>query len=320
MAGTDNPRRIDVHHHIFPPTYKVRARERILAGTSIGDNSPLFDWSPAAALAVMDQFGVATAMASISTPGIWFGDAAQARDLARECNEYAAGMARDHPGRFGLFAALPLPDQDGSLREIEYAFDTLKADGIGLLTSYGDKWPGDPAFAPVMAELNRRKAVVFIHPTVPGCCSGLIPGIPPAITEFLFDTTRAITSLFVNGVFARCPDIRFIFCHAGGTIMPIAHRIDGWSRRNPQTAAHTPQGVIHALRQLFYDIATSTNVPSMAALRGVVPLSQILFGSDNPFVPLAATATGMDQFGFTADETRAINRDNALRLFPRLKD
>ena len=250
----------------------------------------------------MDRFGVATAMASISTPGIWFGDAAQARDLARECNEYAAGMARDHPGRFGLFAAHPLPDQDASLREIEYAFDTLKADGIGLLTSYGDKWPGDPAFAPVMAELNRRRAVVFIHPTVPGCCSGLIPGIPPAITEFLFDTTRAITSLFVNGVFARCPDIRFIFCHAGGTIMPIAHRIDGWSRRNPETAAHTPQGVIHALRQLFYDIATSTNVPSMAALRGVVPLSQILFGSDNPFVPLAATATGMDS---SADAGRA---------------
>ena len=315
-----NPRRIDVHHHMFPPTYKTRAGDRIRASASIGDYSPLFDWTPERALALMDKYGVATGIASISTPGIWFGDAAEARSLARECNEFAAGMVRDHPGRFGLFAAVPLPDQDASLREIEYSLDTLKADGIGILTSYGDKWPGDPAFAPVFDELHRRKAVVFVHPTVPVCCRGIIPGIPPAITEFVFDTTRAITSLVVNGTFARCPDIRFIFCHAGGTVMPIANRINGWSKRGPVAAKNGPQGAIETMRRLYYDIATSANPGAIAALRAVVPLSQILFGSDNPFVPLDFTAQSMDAFGFSEADARAINRENALRLFPRLRD
>ena len=314
-----NPRRIDVHHHMFPPTYKTRAGDRIRASASIGDYSPLFDWTPERALALMDKYGVATGIASISTPGIWFGDAAEARSLARECNEFAAGMVRDHPGRFGLFAAVPLPDQDASLREIEYALDTLKADGIGIFTSYGDKWPGDPAFAPVFDELNRRKAVVFVHPAAPACCRGIMPGVPPAIIEFVFDTTRAITSLLASGTLQRCPDIRFIFCHAGGTAMPIAHRIDAWSERTAHVKQQT-QGVLAALRRLHYDIATSANPASLAALRAIVPLSQILFGSDNPFITMRVTAEGMDAAGFSDDEARAINRDNALRLFPRLRD
>ena len=318
MENGGNPRRIDVHHHIFPPIYKTRARDQIMASATIGDNSPLFDWTPGAALGLMDSYGVATAMTSISTPGIWFGDAAEARSLARACNDYAAEMARNHPGRFGIFASLPLPDRDGSLREIEHVYDVLKADGICLLTSYGDKWPGDPVFDEVFAELDRREAVVFVHPTVPFCCRGLIPGIPPAITEFVFDTTRAITSLLINGTFARYPRIRYIFCHAGGTVMPISYRIAGSGQRNPKIAQANPGGVLEQMKRLYYDIATSANPPAMAALRSLVPLSQILFGSDNPFVPLAATATTMDAFGFTAEEARAINRDNALRLFPRL--
>jgi 6-methylsalicylate decarboxylase len=312
-----NPRRIDVHHHIFPPTYKTRARDHIIAGANTNP-SVMLDWTLQGALAAMDQFGIATAMVSISTPGIWFGDAAEARSLARECNDYAAGMARDHKGRFGVFAALPLPDQDGSLREIEYAFGTLKADGIGLLTSYGDKWPGDPAFAPVFDELNRRKAVVFVHPTVCGACNGLLPGIHASMTEFLFDTTRAITSFLVNGTFSRCPDIRFIFCHCVGTVMPIAHRIDKIVERSPPMAANVPLGVLETLRRQYYDVAGSANAASIGAMRALVPLSQVLFGSDNPYVPVAATATDLDRYGLTPDELRAVNRDNALRLFPYL--
>src|ERR1019366_1430625 len=136
----------------------------------------------------------------------------------RKSNDYGAQLVKDYPGRFGLFAALPLPDQDGSLREIEYAFDVLKADGIALMTDYGDKWPGDPAFVPVFDELNRRKAIVFVHPTAPNCCTSLIPGTTGSWLEYLFDTARAITSFLVNGTFARFPDIRFIFCHSGGTM------------------------------------------------------------------------------------------------------
>ena len=312
------PRRIDVHHHIIPPPYVAAQRARILAGADIPDPTALLHWTPAAALEAMDRSGVATAITSISTPGIWFGDVAAARALARACNDYAAGMARDHPGRFGLFACVPLPDPEGSLAEIDYAFGTLKADGIGLLTSYGDKWPGDPAFAPVFDELNRRKAVVYVHPTAPGCCTSLIPGIPASMTEFLFDTTRAVTSLLVNGTFARCPDIRFIFAHASGTLAVLAGRIDGFFKRHKEYAAQVPGGVLPALRRLHFDIASQVNPPAMAALLKLVPVSQILFGSDFPYVPIPATAVPFDAFDLAAPDKRAIDRGNALRLFPRL--
>ncbi|HUB96754.1 MAG TPA: amidohydrolase family protein [Stellaceae bacterium] len=313
-----NPRRIDVHHHVLPPTFKVKARERLVAHSSMDDRAFLFEWTPEQAVEQMDKFGIATGIASISTPGIWWGNDADARILARECNEFMAEMTRNYPSRFGFFAATPLPDRDGSLKEIEYALDQLKADGVGILTSYLDRWPGDPAFDDVFKEINRRKAVVFVHPTVPTCCVGLIPGVHPATTEYVFDTTRAITSFLVNGTFARYPDIRFIFCHGGGTVMPIAHRISGLGNR-PELKANIPNGVLHELKRLFYDTASAANPPNMAALRALVPLSQILFGTDNPYVPIAATANNVDKFGFTEEELAAINRGNALTLFPRLR-
>ena len=156
---------------------------------------------------------------------------------------------------------------------------------------------------------------MFVHPTVPTCCVGLIPGVHAALAEFTFDTTRAILSFLVNGTFARYPDVRFIFCHGGGTIVPIAHRISGLER-NPKLKAGLPNGVLHELRRLFYDTASAINPPNMAGLRTLVPLSQILFGSDNPWVPIGTTANALDKFGFTAEEAAAINRENALRLFP----
>ncbi len=317
-----SPRRIDVHHHILPPTYKTKARDEIIATTGQPFASFLADWTPQSALDQMDRHGVATAIGSISTPGVWFGKEkeAEARTLARESNDYMAQMTRDHPGRFGFFAAIPLPDRAGSLKEIEYAYDTLKADGIGILTSYRDRWPGDPAFDAVFAELNRRKSVVLVHPTVPVCCVGLIPRIAPAITEFVFDTTRAITSFLVNGTFARYPDIRFIFCHSGGTIMPISYRISNLPERNPELKAAMPNGVLHELKRLYYEAGTACNPPAISALRSVVPLSQLLFGTDNPWVPVAASATNVDKFGFAPEEAAALNRENALRLFPRLRD
>jgi predicted TIM-barrel fold metal-dependent hydrolase len=314
----DTPRRIDVHHHCFPPTYKTRAREQLIAGVG-GDPSVLFNWTPDGALAEMDKHGIETSLASISTPGIWFGNDADGRSLARECNDYMAEMKRNHPARFGFFGAIPLPDRDGSLREIEHCLDRLGADGIGILTSYRDRWPGDAAFDPVFAELNRRKAVVLVHPTSPVCCIGLIPQLHPAITEFVFDTTRAITSFLVNGTFARYPDIRFVFCHSGGTLTPIAYRISGLPNRNPEMKAQMPNGVQYELKRLYYECGTACNPPAIAGLRALVPLSQLLFGTDNPYVPIAAAATSVDGFTFTPEEAAAINRENALRLFPRFK-
>jgi 6-methylsalicylate decarboxylase len=316
-TGSAKPNRIDVHHHILPPPYMLRARDQILA-ISDRDHTALLNWTPARAVEELDTNGIATAMTSLGLPGVWFEGAKAARSLARACNEYAAQMVKDYPGRFGLFAALPLPDQDGSLREIAYALDVLKADGFALVSSYDNAWPGDPTFAPVFEELNHRKAIVFIHPAVPGCCGHLMPGIPASTIEFLFDTTRAITSLLVNGTFSRFPDIRFIFCHAGGTMPMLAARTNAFVQRHQEIADRVPKGVSYELKKLYYDVANSTNPSSMAALMNLVPSSQILFGSDFPYVPAAVTANGLDHFGLSATDLQAVNRENAMRLFPRL--
>src|SRR4029077_15313206 len=221
-ARAGSRRLIDVHSHIVPPFYLAENRERI-AGSRGGEISRAWlEWTPQQSLAAMDEHGVETAVLSLSTPGVWFGNAEEARTTARRVNEYGAELVRDHPGRFGLFAAIPLPDTEGSLREIEYGLDVLKADGIGLLTSYGDKWLGDPAYRSVLEELNRRKAVVFVHPTTPNCCRTLMPGIATLMAEVPQDTTRTIISLLFSGTLTRLKDIRFIFCHAGGTVPIVA--------------------------------------------------------------------------------------------------
>jgi predicted TIM-barrel fold metal-dependent hydrolase len=310
-----NPRRIDVHHHIWPPEYVTREHDRVLAVTS---NVASLQWTPEHSLEEMDKVGIATAIVSISTPGVWFGDVAEGRSLARLSNDYAAKMVRDHRGRFGFFAALPLPDRDGSLKEIEYAFETLKADGIGLLSSYTDKWPGDPAFDAVFMELNRRKAIVYIHPTAPGCCVNLQTGVPVSTVELFTDTMRAITSLLANGTFSRYPDLRFIFSHAGGTISLLADRLQTFRSSTSNLAEGTPNGVLYELGRLYYDIASVVNPRTMAALLAMAPISQVLFGTDYPFVPVPATTNALDKFGLSAADLDAVNRGNALRLFPRL--
>src|SRR5690242_10604956 len=181
--------RIDVHHHYLAPAQRD-------AFLKLGSRGGLPDWSVQKSLDDMDKGGVQVSVISSVQPGVWFGETEPARKLAREVNDYGAQMVRDHKGRFGLFAALPLPDPEGSLKEIAYAFDTLHADGIGLFTSYKDKYLGDPAFVPVLEELNRRKAVVYVHPVTPACCGGgLVKGVPPSVIEYATDTTRTVSSL-----------------------------------------------------------------------------------------------------------------------------
>ena len=312
-----NPRRIDVHHHMLPPEYAKLTRDRILQITS-GDPTVL-NWTPEVTFAQMEQYGVASAILSLPVPGAWHEGKENSLKLARIANEYGARLSKDHPGKFGVFAALPLPDVDGSLKEIEYAFDALHADGAYLQTSYDDKWPGDPAFAPVFDELNRRKAIVFVHPTEPACCANLIPGIPSNVIEFVFDTTRAITSFLVNGTFSRCPDIRFIFCHSGGTMPVLAARINGFFQSRSALASQAPNGVMYELKKLYYDIANATNPSSLAALMKLVPTSQIVWGSDFPYRPVGPTATGWDNYEAAPEIKSAVNRHNALGLFPRFK-
>ena len=305
------PFRIDVHHHLAAPAWVAQF-------AASGQLAPVIakEWSPAKSIEDMDRGGVATALLSVTIPGVWLGDVEASRKLARDCNEYAMRLVTDHPGRFGMFPALPLPDTDGSLREIEYVLDVLKADGIGLLTSYGDKWLGDPAFDPVMAELNRRKAVVYTHPTVANCCRNLMPDVPPAIVEYGTDTSRAIARLVFGGAAARYPDIRWIFSHAGGTMPYLVERFL-FQAKNPQAAKQLPNGVMHELRKFYYDIAQAFDAPPLLGLKRLVPLSQIVFGTDFPFRTTEEHVKGLRDAGvFSAPELHAIERDNALRLLP----
>lgn len=316
-ASRPKPTLIDVHHHFVPPFYLADNRDRITAAGGGRINPAYLSWSPEQAIAAMDKEGVATAVLSLSTPGVWFGDPQMAARTARRVNEYAADLAQSHPGRFGRFAAIPLPDTEGSLREIDYALNVLKADGVGLLTSYGDKWLGDAAYRPVFEELNRRKAVVFVHPTTPLCCRTLLPDVSPIVVEIPQDTTRAVTNLLFTGTFARFADIRFIFTHAGGNVPMVLGRMHQYGPKD--IAEKAPNGIEYELKRLYYDIAGTAYRPAIAALTSLVPTTQILFGSDNPFVPLAETAEGIKRLGFSTDDLERIGRDNALGILPRLK-
>lgn len=228
-------------------------------------------------------------------------------------------MRQDYPGRFGMFASLPLPDVESSLREISYALDELRADGIGLLTNYEGKYPGDETFAPVFDELNRRNAVVYFHPTEAPCCHAHGIDLPAATLDFPFDTTKAVTSLLFSGTFYRCRNIRFIFSHAGGTIAFLAERIARLEAR-PEFRASVPDGVMSELRRLFFDTALSANELAFSALLKLVTPQHVLFGSDYPFAPettMAATIKGLSALGLSADVLEAIERTNAIRLFSR---
>jgi predicted TIM-barrel fold metal-dependent hydrolase len=309
---------VDVHHHMVPPFWFDEVRD-IIAAQGGGRIVPNWlGWSPQRAISEMDNNGVATAILSISTPGIWFGDPAQSRRLARQCNEYAAQMVADFPGRFGFFAALPMPDAEGSLSELQHAFGALRANGVGLLTSYGDKWLGDPTYDQVFEELNRRRVVVYVHPATPSCCTRLMPHVPPFLTEFIQETNRAITSLMYSGTFSRFRDIKFIFSHAGGAIPTLAGRIAQLGAA-PQLASKVPQGVEYELKRLYYEIANSANAPAMAALTSIIPISQIMFGSDYPLVPLPATAEGLRNLSLAPADLQRLRRDNALNLIPGLR-
>jgi predicted TIM-barrel fold metal-dependent hydrolase len=309
-------RLVDVHHHVVPPFYLAENRQRIAGSPSRAVSPAWLEWSPHKSVEAMDEHGVATAMVSLSTPGLWFGDKDEARSTARRFNEYAMALAATYPGRFGLFSAIPLPDIEGSLREIEYALDVLKADGVGLLSSYDDRWLGDPLFQPVFQELDRRGSVVFVHPTTPNCCQDLIPTVSPLMAEAIQDTTRTVISLLFSGTLSRYRNIKFIFSHAGGSVPVVAARMTLYAPND--IAAILPDGVDYELQKLYFDIAVSGHRPAIAALASLVPMSQILFGSDFPYRALVESAGTLGNLGLSVEDLLAISRENAVRLFPRL--
>lgn len=306
----EKPSKIDVHHHFAPDFHRDAISSR-----RGGLRWP--KWSPQMSLDDMDKNGIATAMLSVVQPGTWFGDVPESRKLTRQLNDYAAGLVRDHPGRFGLFACIAPPDTEGSLKEIEYAFDMLHADGVGLLTSYGTLYLGDPSFAPVYAELNRRKAIVYVHPISPNCCKNLVPGIPVGSIEYATDTTRTIAHLVFSGTTAKFPDIRWIFSHAGGTLPFLTGRFTRLA--NERKPAFLPNGPLLEFRRFHYELAQGNTPGQIGALLKMVALEQVLYGTDYPFRPGAEVTAGIAAYGFSAAERQSIERDAALKLIPRLK-
>jgi len=310
--------RIDIHQHFVSPAFLSTLTTKS-ARTRIPGLADWKDYSPARAIESLDRVGIEKAMLSITAPGVWFGDPREARQLAREMNDFAATrLVSAYKGRFGLFAVLPMPDVPGTLQEISYAFDELNADGVGMLTSYGNRWLGDASLAPIFEELNKRKAIVYTHPTDAQCCQDLIPGVTNQMLEYPTDTTRTIASLLSSDTASRYPDIRFIFSQAGGTLTAVAARMLGpTAPPDVFSKPAEPNSRLFHLRRFYYDTAGATNPVTMQALKTLVPISQILFGTDTPFFDGAPQVQGLRASGFTAAELKQIERENALLLLKR---
>jgi len=304
-------RLIDIHHHLFPPTY-MRANAAVVAARSRGYTQVL-DWTPEQSLADMDAGGTALAVLSMTAP-VWLTNAQEAIALARDANDYAATLVQRYPKRFAAFVTLPLPEIDGSLAEMARGLDHLHFQGVALLSNYNDAYLGEPQFVPLLDELDRRGAVAYVHPTVAGCCQNLVRDLSPAFLELPFDTTRTVASLLYSGALAKYRRIRWIFSHGGGTLPFLADRLSQWVKARADLAERLPNGPMAELQRLHFDTASVTNAQAMAALGKFVPWTQVLFGTDFPYVRTAPQRAELAQNVPSAAALRAIESGNAMRL------
>lgn len=319
-----SPRRIDVHHHLLPPDYARLLHEKGVRPGGI----PLPEWTMPVASKIMAANGVETAILSVSTPGVWFGDAAEARIWARRVNEHAAHVVADHPRGFGFFATLTLPDVDGAIAEARYALDTLRADGVILLANNAGRYLGDPAFDRLLGFLHERRAVVFVHPgELP---AEPVPGIPTFTADFLLDTTRTAISLILSGALEKYDAIKFVLAHAGGFLPYISHRVLLTMLRNEPKwklagmaldRERTVARKMTVFRRFWYDVALSSTPAAFPSLLAVADPGRILYGTDFPFAPAAAVkymAAEYDAMDLNPGLRAGIDRHNAEALFPRL--
>lgn len=310
---------IDLHHHILPDFFW---RETNDGAHPVGGIAPL-PWDQTSALAFMDDAAIDVAVTSISTPGVHVGNDARARSLARRCNELAASMIQKRPDRFGGFAALPLPDVDGALEELAYAFDVLKLDGVVLFSNSNGVYLGDKRFEPVFEELERRSAVVFVHPTASPDPAAHQLGLPDSLIDFTADTTRAIAQMLYSNRFARTPSVKYIFSHAGGMVPYLAGRFAIIDEMNVIPGSESRATAAATLRNLHYDTALSFNPPVLNMLRDEVGLPQVVFGTDYPYLRRDMAVRSADYMRQTTAlseaERQAVLRGNAERLFPRLR-
>ncbi len=309
---------VDIHHHVIPDFYWEASNED---GNAAGGINPP-RWSLDGAIAYLDDAGIDVAVPSISTPGVHFGDDAAARALARQVNEYLAGIRHDRPDRFGAFAVLPLPDVDGSLDQIAYALDVLELDGVSIFTNAGGSYLGDTRFDPIFAELQRRAAVVFVHPTASPDPIAHTLGLPDTLLDYPVDTSRAIAKLHYSNTFARTPDVKYVFVHAGGTIPFLASRFAIVDEMNVIPGAQERGAFVDALPRLYWDTASAFSDPVLHILRSVTGLGNVVFGTDYPYPRDAISIGGLRQIQNTAEldngERHAVLGGSAARLIPRL--
>jgi len=303
---------IDIHHHFLPPFYKPLAKgwmDKFATGVSA-----VMAWTPEASLAAMDEARVSRAVLSISSPGVHFGNDGQARDLARDCNAYAASLGTRHPGRFAFFAALPMPDVEGAIREAEHSLALDGARGVALLSNYGGHYLGEASFRPLFEWLNRRGAVVYVHPTDAPCCAGLVPQVATPLIEFPVDTARTIASLLWSGTLSAFPNLRFIFSHGGGAMPMVMERVVAMGFVDRSLMAKVPEGAAVALARLYVDTASVTGASAMAALTKWLPEGHILYGTDFPWGGVASSRAALARLSLPPDRLAAIESGNALAL------
>ena len=309
---------VDIHHHMLPDFFWRATNE----GDQPVDGIAPPPWSRASTLSFLDDAGIDVAVTSISTPGVHTGDDAAARLLARQCNELAAEMIRDRPDRYAGFACLPLPDVDGALAELTYALDDLRLDGILLFSNVRGVYLGDPRFAPLFNELQRRAAVVFVHPNPSPDPSAHSLGLPDTLIDFTADTTRAVAQLHYGNTFARTPDIKYIFSHAGGTVPYLAKRFAIIDEMNAIPGAEGRGNAAETFRRLYWDTAASWGDPVLRLLRDVVGIDRVVFGSDFPYVRRDIAVRSREDIEaspeLTDGERTAVLGGTAMTLIPRL--
>ena len=323
--------RIDVHAHHLAPAYVAALRA---AGRSTIGGIPIPEWTPELALKFMDGHGIAVQLLSVSDPGVDFLPAPDAAALARTCNDYVAGVVRARPDRFGAIAVVSLQDVAAARAEVARALDVLEHDGIGLLSSSQGRYLGDPAFDGLLADLHRRRAWVFVHPTAVADTDKPAYSLPDFTAEYPFDTTRTIMSLLFNGAFHRYPRIRWHFAHGGGTVAMLRFRLTALTARAklvgpviglpPASSVLTEDSAERALRRAFYDTALIPERPALEAVSAMAGVNSMLFGSDWPFAGLLYGASGDPQPGlsevFSDKQRHRIDRRNARAQFRRLRD
>jgi 6-methylsalicylate decarboxylase len=309
---------IDVHHHILPDFFWRETNE---SDDPVGGIMPP-PWSKELMLSFMDAAGIDVAITSISTPGVHMGDDRRARSLARRVNEFAAKLIQEHPTRLGAFACLPLPDVDGALEELRYALDVLKLDGALVFSNARGIYLGDERFVPLLDELERRRAVVFVHPTMSPDPTAHKLGLPDSLIDFTADTTRAVAQMHYLNRFARTPNVNYFFAHAGGTIPYLAGRFRIVDEMNVIPGAEVRGTAADTFRKLYWDTALAWRDPVLQMLRVTIGLDRVLFGTDHPYIRRDLAIAGVGDLRRTAalDETeyKAVLGGNALQLFPRL--